>query len=234
MRNIYQDGTYLEQTGSWHAEDSTWKAKQIAKILRKIDSPITSITEVGCGAGRILYELSKADFLQSTRFHGFDISPQAIALCEQIKDPRIEYVCSDPLAPTNHDHYDALLAIDVFEHVPDYIGFLEKCQRKARFKIYHIPLDLNASNVIRKRLTVARQRFGHLHYFTAETALATLEDTHHRIIDWCYTDSAIGLFKNRPSLKGALVNVPRWMIARVSTALAARLLGGYSLLVLAE
>lgn len=34
---IYEDGTYLANNATWHAEDSRWKATQIEKLLRKND-----------------------------------------------------------------------------------------------------------------------------------------------------------------------------------------------------
>jgi hypothetical protein len=32
---IYTDGSYLKATGNWHVEDSTWKAKNIAMMIRR-------------------------------------------------------------------------------------------------------------------------------------------------------------------------------------------------------
>ena len=38
-----------------------------------------------------------------------------------------------------------------------------------------------------------RQRFGHIHYFTKETALQLLIDLGYNIIDWFYTAVALDL-----------------------------------------
>ena len=131
MKNIYQSGEYLEKTISWHTEDSPWKATQIDKILANNDINPTNLVEIGCGAGRILEALSEKSRYGDTKFFGYDISPQAIALCETIDNQQINFVNEDLLCDTNTEHYDLLLAIDVFEHVPDYMGFLTKCQSKA-------------------------------------------------------------------------------------------------------
>jgi hypothetical protein len=124
------------------------------------------------------------------------------------------------------------LVIDVFEHVPDYMGFVEKCRKKAAYKIYHVPLDIHVSSVLRNAFVRSRYTIGHIHYFTADSALGCLRDTGHEIIDCVYTNIAFGLFREHPSLKKAIANVPRWLLSRFSVPLAARILGGYSLLVL--
>jgi hypothetical protein len=124
--------------------------------------------------------------------------------------------------------------MDVIEHVPDYLGFLEECRGRARHKLYHIPLDLHVSSVLRGSFVRARRTVGHIHYFTAESALDCLTDTGHRVVDFHYTDGGLALSALHPSAKRSLANIPRRCMAAFSTAWAARLLGGYSLLVLAE
>jgi len=234
MESIYQSGAYLENTKSWHAEDSRWKAAQIKAIIDKNAVQLESIAEIGCGSGSILDELSKLADLRNVRFEGYDISPQAIEIAGRLGNERIQFAQRDLLADGAGKYFDALLAIDVFEHVPDYMGFLDKCRSKAKYKIYHIPLDIHVSSVLRNAFVKTRYTIGHIHYFTAESALSTLRDTGHEIIDWVYTDIAFGLFKEHPTFKKALANVPRWLLAKVSVPFAARLLGGYSLLVLAR
>jgi len=234
MAEIYTDGEYLKRTKTWHSEDSPWKAQQIATIVAKCGIRPKSLVEIGCGAGKILEELVQYLLFGSVHMKGYDISPQAIEICKQAGAKNIEFVCGDLLADGNTEHFDMLLAIDVFEHVPDYMGFLQKCKAKADFKIYHIPLDIHVSSVLRNGLVAARQSLGHLHYFSAETALATLHDTGHEVVDYAYTCGAIGLSKQHPSARRTLANVPRWLVSRVSVPMAARLFGGYSLIVLAK
>ncbi len=134
----------------------------------------------------------------------------------------------------NTQKFDVLLVIDVFEHVPDYMGFIELCKLKANYKIYHIPLDIHVSSVLRNSFVRNRYSIGHLHYFTADSALATLKDTGHEIVDYFYTSGSLGNFKHRPSIKTAIANVPRWLFSKLSLPFTARILGGYSLLVLAK
>lgn len=122
--------------------------------------------------------------------------------------------------------------MDVFEHIEDYLGFLKKCKNKAVNLIFHIPLDISIQVILRNKLISRRESAGHLHYFTKETALATLEDSGYEIIDYCYTEGAI----EQPSktLKGKLAILPRKIMFMINENLAEKLIGGFSLLVLAK
>lgn len=91
--------------------------------------------------------------------------------------------------------YDIMLIIDVFEHVVNYFEFLEKVKKKGKYKVFHIPLDINILGLIRNKLMASREGSGHLHYFTKDTALATLSDTGYEIIDWFYTNGSTELPK---------------------------------------
>ncbi len=234
MSNIYTSGKYLETTQTWHAEDSPWKAEQILRIIGDSKIHPDNIAELGCGGGVILEELSKKEYLRNVQFKGYDISPQAIELCKKIERERVSFFCQDLLSDNDSDHFDILLVIDVFEHIRDYMGFLEKCRNKAEYKIYHIPLDIHVSSVLRNAFIGGRYSMGDLHYFTADSAIATLKDTGHEIVDYFYTNAAFGVFKQHPSMKKAVANVPRWLFSKFSLPFAVRVFGGYSLLVLAK
>ena len=234
MSTIYTSGKYLEVTQTWHAEDSPWKASQILKLLVKNNVAPHRVAEIGCGVGGILRELSRTDVLLNTQFQGYDISPKAIELANRAKGANTQFHCEDLLSDSNTAYFDLLLAVDVYEDVPDYMGFLAKCQQKAMYKIYHIPLDLHVSSVLRNTFIANRYSIGHLHYFTADSALATLKDTGHQIIDWAYTNPSFELFMEHPSFRKAMANVPRYVCSKVSVPFTARVLGGYSLLVLAH
>lgn len=234
MDNLYTNGQYLENTSTWHAEDSHWKAIQIDELLSKNKLAIDQIAEIGTGSGQILQELNKLEQLQGRYFSGYDISNDAITLAKK-QINQTNNITFELCGIKEIDRYfDLLLAIDVFEHVPDYMGFLTDCNAKARYKIYHIPLDIHVSSVLRNAFVKQRANIGHIHYFTAESALAVLEDTGHTVIDYTFTNVGTGLFWKHPSLKKAIANIPRWAISLFSKSLAARVLGGYSLLVLCE
>ena len=230
MDSIYTDGTYLSKNPVWHADDSAWKAAHIATMLERHGLAPRTVCEVGCGAGEILRSLStRLD--PSTRFIGYDISPDAFALCSAKSGPRMEFRLANIL--DEDVHFDLAMAIDVFEHVEDYFGFLRKLRTKAEHKIFHIPLELSAQMVFRgKPLLDARRSVGHIHHFSKETALATLEDCGYTVIDNFYTSGRTEL--GNLGWKTQLLKFPRQALYRVNPDAAARVLGGYSLLVLAR
>ena len=199
--SIYTNGEYLDANETWHAEDSPWKANQIHEMISKNHLRPRSVVEIGCGAGDILKELSRKAGMEQTEFRGFDISPQAIALAKRNKVGRVSFFCQGLEQKEIGYLPDILLVIDVFEHVPDYWGFVSQCRASGDYKIYHIPLDINVSSVLRNTFEHFRKKLGHIHVFSAASALSTLRDTGHEILDVQYTNGAIDLFKHHPSLR---------------------------------
>lgn len=230
MTRIYEDGTYLANNPSWHEEDSPWKARQIDTIIKKNSATSKTICEIGCGAGEILNQLS-ATYVDK-KFFGYEISPQAFALCGARSKANLTFRHAD-LLEDNSAFFDVVMAIDVFEHVEDYFGFLRKLRDKADIKIFHIPLDLSVQTVLRSNPILKRRKeVGHIHYFTKDTALETLRDTGYSIIDYFYTSSSLEL-PNR-GWKATLLKMPRKVAFWLNKDWAVRLLGGYSLMVLAK
>jgi hypothetical protein len=125
------------------------------------------------------------------------------------------------------------MAIDVFEHVDDYMGFIRSMKPKATYKLFHIPLDLSVQGMLRKKsLPRVRQQIGHLHYFCKETALAVLQDCGYRIVDWNYTRGTEEL--PGQALRTRIANVPRRLVRQINEDFAVRLMGGSSMMVLAR
>lgn len=228
---MYENGTYLLNNPTWHEEDSAWKAQHVARLLKQNNILPASVCEVGCGAGGVLQGLAE-EFGDGVSFVGYDISPQAIALCRPKATARLSFHEKD-LFEQATGTYDVTMAIDVFEHVEDYYGFLRKMRRTGRYKVFHIPLDLSVQSVLRSApILHQRSLVGHLHYFTKETALATLQDTGYEVLDHVYTSSSLDL-PNR-GWKANLMKLPRKALSTLNKDLAARVLGGFSLLVLAR
>src|SRR6185295_2578536 len=108
--------------------------------------------------------------------------------------------------------------------VPDYLSFLRDVRSKARYKMFHIPLDMSAQWVMRGRpILRERDQAGHLHYFMKDTALAALRDTGYKVLDTAYTAGAID---HPRSLKAKLASWPRRLLAAVNEDFVARVLGG--------
>lgn len=230
MAQIYEDGTYLEKNPTWHVQDSPWKAKQIQKMIERNALQPKRVCEIGCGAGEILNQLSLK--YPDVQFTGYEISPQAYEICQKKQKENLSFKLSDLLEDPD-DSFDIVMAIDVFEHVEDYYGFLRKMKERGEFKIFHIPLDMSVQTVLRSSpIMRLRKRVGHIHYFSKETALATLQDTGYEIIDHFYTPGALEL-PNR-SLKENLFKLPRRIGYAIHRDLTVRIMGGFSLLVLTK
>lgn len=229
MSKIYEDGEYLENNPSWHEEDSPWKAQQIIKMVEKNRLNPTTVCEIGCGAGEILFQLSEK--YGDKQYFGYEISPQAFELCQSRSADNLNFYLKDLLE--EDERFDLVLVMDVIEHVEDCFGFLRKLKDKGEHKIFHIPLDLSVQTVLRASpITNARASVGHIHYFSKETALETLKDTGYEIVDYFYTCGSTEL-PNR-GWKANLMNIPRKLAYKVHKDLAVRVLGRYSLLVLAK
>jgi len=232
MDNIYNNGTYLENNPSWHVEDSPWKAANILKMIRNNNIDPNLVCEIGCGAGEILIHLSKR-LGQHVIFHGYEISKQAYDLCVQTNNDRVTYFLKDMLSSQDRDYYDLILIIDLIEHIKDYYGFIENIKSKGKYKIFHIPLDISARAIMHlATINRVRTSVGHIHYFIKDTALASLRDSGYNIIDYFYTYKPIQL--KHTSIKSYLAKFPKKLLYMLNDDFFVRLLGGASLMVLAE
>ena len=227
----YVDGGYLEQNPGWHQEDCPWKAMQIINILNEFNIHPHSICDFGCGSGLVLKSLRKTYPL--VRMVGYDISPQAAKLWNNIEHSEcLSFQCGDLFA-LNKEQYDVLLMLDVFEHVRDPFTLLEQTRRHGRKFVFHIPIELNATSVLRRTsLLRSRQKVGHLHFYTKDLALETLTDCGYRIIGWRYTHA----IKTAPirSVMTWLTRLPRLLAYSLNKDWGVRLFGGETLIVLAE
>jgi hypothetical protein len=226
----YNDGRYKECNSTWHVEDSPWKAQQIDKIISRNGLRLATVAEVGCGAGEILRQLSLKKRYSDTKFIGYEVSDDAFSFCMARQSESVSYLLKDVLQ--EDIYFDAMLCIDVFEHIENYMGFLDRLRTKARYKIFHVPLDLSLSALLTGKLIENRASIGHLHYFTPDTAFATLEDCGYNILDYMYTPSFAGL--PQKTVKATLAKLPRRLLYRVSPKLMSTLIGGCSIMVLTE
>src|SRR5439155_16224430 len=123
--------------------------------------------------------------------------------------------------------------LDVVEHLEDCFCFLRALKPKGRYKIFHFPLDISVQTVIRPDgLLHIRNAYGHIHYYTKELALRTLQDTGYEVIDYFYTPRALEIPTKQ--VKRRMLQLPRKLLFSINQDLAARTLGGFSLLVLAR
>lgn len=227
---FYQSGEYAARHPTWHAEDSAWKARQVLHMLRRHRLRPNTVCEVGCGAGEILSELQRS-MDEECRFWGYEISPQAYALCRQRGNDRLRFKLMD-LTQEEDVCFDVLLLIDIIEHLEDYFAFLRSVKAKGTYKLLHVPLEFSGPTVARGQIVGdLRATYGHLHFFSKQLILAVLNDVGYRVLDWFYTTASLD-FPPR-STNAALMRPLRRLLFGWRRDLAARLLGGFSLMVLA-
>jgi len=228
--DIYKDGAYLKKNPTWHVEESPFKAKYIIQTLKRNNLSPKTICEAGCGAGEVLRQL-QLQMGADHEFWGYDISPQAIDFSKARENDKLHFKLAD-LGKEPEVGFDLLLVLDVVEHLEDYFTFLREIRPRAKHKIFHFPLDLSVQAVLRKRgLMIRRELHAHLHYFSKDTALQTLWDTGYQVLDYFYLprSNEIG-----PTLLQKAFSLPRSLSFAIHKDLAVRVLGGYSLMILAS
>ncbi len=245
--DLYTSGAYLERNPLWHADESPWKAKYVLRLLKRNRIAPKRICDVGCGVGEVLRLVQKG-MPEDCTFLGYEISPQAFALCQRRANERLRFTNSD-IRCEKSVHFDLMLLMDVLEHLEDYFSFLRDLQPKSEYKIIHIPLDISVRTVLFNEPIDFRAAYGHLHYFTKDVALQMLVDVGYEVVDWLYTwesDSFRSLWhehKESPrrlarklggALKRKILRVPSQLCFAIHEDLAVRLLGRCRLLVLAR
>lgn len=231
--NIYTNGEYLENNPTWNEEDSPWKADIIISMLERNKITIHDVVEVGCGAGGILASIAEKNTDIKT-LKGYDISPQAISLAEKRKSERIQFYLGDFVNGDHKDKVDVILVIDVLEHVSDYYGFLQKLKDKARYLVFHIPLDLSCRTILKPHVMLQqRETVGHLHYFSEEMVWWFLRDSGFTVVDWEYTKPVTDIRK-AGSFKKYIKKKLRNISYKINNKKSVKLWGDYSLMILAK
>ena len=230
--NIYNNGSYVADNPTWHEEDSDWKSEIVHAMLKKNNLNPRSICEVGCGSGEILHSLRKK-YNDNVRLIGYDISKYAIELCNSKNYDGIEFINEDVLSSTFRieDNLTLLMLIDVIEHIEDYYGALRKVKIMAKYKLFHVPLDLSVSSILRSgSLSNVRSKVGHIHYFTKDIFIESLLGQGYEIVD--SEVNVRPIHSNNHRLAEVAVNRLRNIGSLISTDVSSLILGGASLLVL--
>lgn len=229
MQHIYNDGTYLKNNPTWGEEDAPVKAKNILKIIERNSLSYTTVGEVGCGSGEVLFQLEKAlPNVQS--FYGFDISSAAINIAKKKETEKIKFKVHD-FANKGEDNFsfDLLLVIDVLEHVQNYFSLLDWIVPKSKYTIFHIPLDLCVWTLFKEKILIdSKKRVGHIHNFTEDFIKHILSSHGFLIIDQIYTKPTFETltFKERGK------NILRKIAFMINKRFATKTFGGYSIMLL--
>lgn len=100
------------------ADYDLWKSKAhyyydaVKASVAQVVPPDSRVCEVGCGTGDVLAELKPSAGL------GTDISPAMVEAAAK-RHPDLRFEVRDLMASSSTERYDFVVAVDVFEHVPD-------------------------------------------------------------------------------------------------------------------
>jgi predicted TPR repeat methyltransferase len=230
MSDIYNDNTYLHNNPSWHEEDASFKANKIIHLLKRNPLAFNTVSEIGCGSGEILVQL-ESHFPDVIKFHGFDISNDAINIAKKKETEKIKFELKDISAKSETIFYDLQLVIDVIEHIENYFEFLSQIVSKSRYTLFHIPLDMCMWSLFREKMLIeSKDRVGHIHNFTEDFIKSILSDRGFEIIDEVYTEPIIQATSN----KQKFINIIRKILFKINKRFCVKTLGGYSILLLTK
>ena len=226
----YQSGEYLSKNPTWDMEDSPWKGAEVLKIWERNRLSLGTIVEVGCGAGGVLAYLQSVK--PNSQYSGYEIAESAASFWESHRRQGVSFEVADFLSAQT-PHYDALLLLDVLEHLPNPFDFLSQLKGRADYYIFHVPLDLSALSVVRESpLLNVREKVGHIHYFTKGLAFSLFRECGYEILDWNYTGASLSV--PQATWKTKLARLPRRLAYAINRDIGVRLLGGDTLMVLAK
>ena len=104
-------GVLVDRHPWWRA-----RARLAIRLLGSLGiSPPASVLDVGCGWGTTLEALERASY----RATGADISRRALERLDRPGRELVEFDLVQPLPPPELGRHDAVLALDVIEHLDD-------------------------------------------------------------------------------------------------------------------
>jgi SAM-dependent methyltransferase len=231
-------GAYAERCPTWHQEDSRWKVEQLMRcappgVWAADGDAALRVVDIGCGAGGVLGELANVLAARGTRMAGLgiDIGEEALAMARK-RWPELAFRCQS--AAGLEGTYDVGLLMDVIEHVENPWQLIRDAARACRHLVFHIPLDDNVLTEAANLYGHKAESMGHIHFYTRRKALWLMESNGlevlaHRLTKAFAVESSLAL-----SARHRMLSYPRRIMAAVSPAACARLLGGMSLMIVAR
>ena len=233
MESIYTDGSYLKANPGWHSQDGAWKLTHVQRALAVagVAAALSTVCDIGCGSGELVKTWARQR--PDMQFTGCEISPQAYALCVQNAPGNVRFVQGD--APVGGP-FDAVLAVDVMEHVPEPEKFLDGLHKLSDIAVLHVPLDLSFRTLIKPEiLEEERRSVGHIHFYTAAYLKRFLHAQGYEILSWHYTNKYVErppqLLNWRSRVGMCIRRLAHYGLPR---AWAAWWVGGYSVMLVAR
>ena len=157
-------------------DQRSWAAVRMRRCLESLAEVTGRVLEVGCGAGRCIRTIRR--HRPDLAAHGCDISPSAIDAAQRHGDGVLYELADAAALPYGNATFDAVVVMDLIEHVPDVPGVMAEirrvCKPGGRLHL-HVPCEGTWLSVYRPLLAVGidmtRAAVGHLHHFTRRQVL---------------------------------------------------------------
>lgn len=235
---LYTSNNYFKKNPTYHIEDSDFKSDNFIEILKKNKfnfQQTNTVVDVGCGAGKIIRNLKERNyFKRNTNFYGFDINKRIINFANLNATDNLKFFNKDFFKSNFKKKPDLIICADVFEHIDDYINFLNNLSAKGKFFLFNIPLDLSLRTLLfNKSIKNNFNKIGHIHFFNKNICKLILNYCNFNILDMMYAKNFIK-HEKKNSIKKIIAAIPLKILDYISQDLSANIFGGYSLVCLAK
>ena len=227
----YASGEYYDSHAVYDL-DTPYKATELLALLLPYAArrgiKVRSFADVGCGGGGAA-EAIRRGLLDAGHpvedARGYEISPHVTALRKEgVTFHYEDFSQADA-------HLDLVTMFDVFEHVPDPVGFLRNVAERCHVLGLHIPLDDNWGNGFFNRYRGLMDDPGHVMYLDTASALTLVSMSGVLTQDYRYTYPHRWP-SSRTSLAMRLASPLRRVLSFINPWLAYKLVGGVSLMVI--
>lgn len=231
LHDRYTSGAYLDANAEWGENDAEWKAAQIAYLLQRNALRPESICDIGCGTGGVLDSL-RLQVPSARTLVGYELSSLALNLAPPDRREHVELV--NGRYDSDERVFDLALCLDVFEHVDDYYGLLRALPQKAPLIVFNIPIAIAVTTALRPTpLRRSFEQVGHIHHFTPESARLALDYAGYDVVDRFHINPA-SRRRSTGVTRSSVGDHVRRLAGRLNIDLAARIMTGFPLLVLAK
>jgi 2-polyprenyl-3-methyl-5-hydroxy-6-metoxy-1,4-benzoquinol methylase len=196
-------------------------------LLKKLESiQFSSLLDVGCGDGRLIFELGKQ--YQNIKLIGIDTSQTAINHAKAC-NPKGNYICGD-ISNKNlfTDKFDVITLVETLEHIPleSIISFIENLA-------YHLSDD--GVLLVTVPTTVVKLNPKHFQHFSLHSLQAQLQqyfaiNQYYHLNKWCITTRLLQKFLsnrlfilNEPHLQNLIYRIYKTFFLIASAKKAKRL-----------